>query len=97
MLPKNDHILVGIVAGLLVPFVAYAVLIQVSDWLSGAYGRSVTFTPRTLALVGICANVLVVALFRQRYFNKAIKGVFVVTMVLAAVWFYLYGLNLFKS
>ncbi|MEM8585897.1 MAG: hypothetical protein AAGF87_16590 [Bacteroidota bacterium] len=95
MLPKNDHILVGVLAGVLIPFVGYAILIQLGDWLSGAYERSVIFTPRTLALVGICSNVLVVSFFRQRYFNKAIKGVFVVTMVLAVVWFYVYGLALF--
>ncbi|MEO0788759.1 MAG: hypothetical protein AAFY36_08860 [Bacteroidota bacterium] len=97
MLPKNDHIIVGLIAGLLVPFVGYALLIQVGDWLSGAYERSVIFTPRTLALVGICCNVLVVGFFRQRYFNQAIKGAFIMTMLLAGLWLGYYGLALFSS
>ena len=97
MLPKNDHILIGLIAGLLVPFVGYAVLMQIGDWLSDAYERSVIFTPRTLALAGICANVLVVAFFRRRFFNKAIQGVFFVTIVLAIAWFVYYGIPILNG
>ncbi|MEM7573347.1 MAG: hypothetical protein AAF433_10625 [Bacteroidota bacterium] len=94
MLPKNDHLLIGVVAGVVVPFIAYALLLQLSDWLTDYYGRSILFTPRTLALVAISTNALVVNAFRRRYFNQAIRGLVVVTILLAIVWFVQFGKEL---
>ena len=94
MLPKNDHLLIGLIAGLIVPFIAYALLLQASEWLSAYYERSILFTDRTIALVAISTNALVVNVFRRRFFNQAIRGLVFVTIILAIVWFVQFGKEL---
>ncbi|CAH1001803.1 hypothetical protein LEM8419_02710 [Neolewinella maritima] len=94
MIPRNDHFWIGLAVSVFVTVVAYALLLQLGDWLSAGASRSVVFKPRTLALLAISLNVLPMNVFRRTYRTRAMKGLMVGVMALAAVWFYVYGVDL---
>ncbi|AEE52891.1 hypothetical protein [Haliscomenobacter hydrossis] len=95
----RNQIWVGIVTGLLVPFVGYAVLLMVSEkldeWLPQftTDGESVIM-PRTLYLLAICINLIPFHLFDRRRFAKAMRGVIIATMILGVAWLVYFGKNM---
>ncbi len=97
MISKYDKILVGLLAALVIPFIAYALLLQAGDWLGNAAERSITFEPRTIALVAICLNVLPMNYFRRAYHNKSLRGLVIGTMGLALAWFVYFGRDLLNA
>ena len=94
MLPKNDHLLLGLLVGLVLPVVAYALLLQLGDYFSNAAGRPVYFKARTLALVALCLNIIPMNVFRRSYRNRSLRGLVTATVALAVVWFFWYGRGL---
>lgn len=94
MISKYDNIAVGLVVSFVVAFIAYALLLQAQEFISGQFGRPVTFRENTIALLAICLNVLPMNYFRRRYHNKSLRGLVIGTMLLAGVWFFYYGRDL---
>ena len=97
MIPRNDHLWIGLAVSVFVTAVAYALFLQLGDWFSTGAGRSVVFKPRTLALLAICVNVLPMNVFRRTYRTRAMKGLMIGVMILAAVWFWVYGRALLEG
>ena len=97
MIPRNDHLWIGLAVSVFVTAVAYFLFLQLGDWFSASAGRSVVFKPRTLALLAICVNVLPMNVFRRTYRTRAMKGLMIGVMVLAAVWFWVYGRELLNG
>jgi len=97
VISKYDNILVGLLVSLAIPFIAYGLLLQAGDWMSNAAERSITFQPRSIALVAICLNVLPMNYFRRAYHNKSLRGLIIGTMGLAMVWFFYFGRALLNS
>jgi hypothetical protein len=94
MVPRNDHLWIGLAVSLLVTAVAYFLFIQLADYFSAPANGGVSFRPRTLALLAICINVLPMNVFRRTYRTRSMKGLMIGVMVLAAVWFFYYGREL---
>lgn len=90
MIPRNDSLPLGLLIGLAVPFIGFALLLQAVDWLSDEAGRSLFFRDRTLALAALCLNILPMNVFRRTYRNRALRGLVIATVVLGIVWFFLY-------
>ena len=97
MIPRNDHFWIGLAVSLVVSALSYFLLTQLEQWFSAGAGRSITFRPRTLALLAICINVLPMNVFRRTYRTRAMKGLMIGVMVLAATWVYVYGLDLLNA
>ena len=58
---RKDSLPLGLLIGLLVPFVSYAVLLELYDQLAAQQlisdlGMSPNFRQRTIALLAVCAN-----------------------------------------
>ncbi len=94
MVPRNDHILIGLVVSLIVPAIAYFLLLQAEGSLAQSSGKPIVFEQRTLALVAICLNVLPLNYFRKVYRNRSLRGLATGTMVLALAWFFYFGRDL---
>lgn len=92
MFLNRDAIWVGVVVGLLVPFVGYAVLLMIYEalenlgWASSA-GFLGNFRERTIALVAVSLNIIPMNMFMARRNGNSMRGVLVVTMVYAIIWF----------
>ncbi|MCB0637249.1 MAG: hypothetical protein KDC54_11560 [Lewinella sp.] len=99
MNPRYDKLWVGIVAGLVVPFVGYALLLVLFEQLdaSGAAssdGFSFNFRERTTALLAIALNLIPLSVFQRQRMGYAIRGVVAMTLLYAIVWFIFFGREL---
>lgn len=98
---NRNQIWVGVVAGLLVPFVSYAVLLMISEkldeWLPQftTDGESV-IAPRTLYLLAICCNLLPFHFFNNRREVKGMRGIIIATIVWGLVWLVYFGASMME-
>jgi hypothetical protein len=94
MVPRNDHLWIGLAVSFVVTALAYFLFVQLEAYFSLPANGGVTFRPRTLALLAICLNVLPMNVFRRTYRTRSMKGLMIGVMVLAAAWFFYYGREL---
>ena len=99
MFEDLDKIWIGLLSGLVVPFVGYAVLLQILEYLGSSSMMQDTifnfdFRPRTLALLAIALNLLTLRYFKHRGGEQTIRGIVFATLIYAGCWFYYYGANL---
>lgn len=94
MIPKNDHLLLGVIVGLLLPALGYFLALQSNDWIGRAISRPFAFKESTVFLVGICSNLLGISYFHRRYYRNALRGIVMVTMLMAIVWFLRFGTDI---
>lgn len=94
MVPKNDNLLLGLVVALLVPIIAYFLLLQLQGMIAEGAGRAISFEQRTVALVAICLNVIPLNYFRKVYRHRSLRGLATGTMILAMAWFFYFGRDL---
>lgn len=99
MLQRNQ-LSTGLIIGLLLPIVVFAILYQVFSLLerggaASSIGLSENFRERTLAIVAIAINLLPVNLYQKRRWNEALRGVVIATAVLAVIWVVRYGAKMF--
>jgi len=98
MFNKNE-IWAGLIFGILLPSAGFLILMQIFSLLeikgaaSGA-GLSEDFRERTLAIVAIALNLIPMSIYRNRRWDKAIRGVVIATGVLALAWVVRYGIKL---
>jgi hypothetical protein len=58
-------------------------------------GLSINFRERTLAIVAIAINILLINIFRGRRWEHAMRGVVIATGLLAIAWLIRFGPSLF--
>lgn len=93
-----DKIWTGIAAGIVVPFVLYAILLSISDALAGMDGFPMGgIRERTLTLIALLTNVIPMQIFYRRHWDDAMRGMVFPTLIYAAIWFYRYGNELLNS
>lgn len=98
MFNKNE-IWTGFLFGIILPVAGFLVLMQMFSLLeikgaaSGA-GLSADFRERTLAIVAVALNLIPMQIYRNRRWDKAIRGIVIATSVLALVWVVRYGVKL---
>ena len=97
MVSKYDTILLGLAVAFLVATVGFALAMQGVDAANALFDVEMRFRERSLALIGICLNIIPMNYFRKRYYNKALRGLVVGTFVLAIVWFFRYGQDLLNG
>lgn len=99
MLNRNE-IWVGLIFGSVLPVLGFVLLhqlfslLEIKGAVSGA-GFSPNFRERTLAILAIALNLIPLNLFRRRRWDLSMRGVVIATAVLAFVWVFRYGVNLF--
>lgn len=94
---KYDNILVGMAAAAAVASIGYGICTFGVELVSSALETKMNFRTRSLALIGICLNVIPMNYFRKRYFNKSLRGVVIGTFLLAATWFAYFGQELLNA
>lgn len=97
---QRNKIWVGLLAGILFPVLSLVLLHQVFNVLEkmGAVsevGFSPNFRARTLAILAIALNLILLNTFRRRRWDLAMRGVVIATTILAAAWVGVYGVKLF--
>ncbi|PHN04109.1 hypothetical protein [Flavilitoribacter nigricans] len=94
MLKNRNEIWIGLVVGLLLPFVGYALLLSASDYIiNNNLGSG--FRPRSLALIAVCLNIIPMNVFMSRGQGQSMRGLLIMTIVYAVVWFLYFRESLF--
>jgi len=99
---KRDSVWVGLGIGIMVPAAVYGVLLLLYQLLDSMgvltdVGFADDFRTRTLALVAICANLILMQTFRKKvYQHETIRGMLIASMILVAVWFWLFGFKMLQ-
>ncbi|NJC28125.1 hypothetical protein [Neolewinella antarctica] len=94
MISRYDHLLVGLLAAFVVATLGFAVSTQAVEFANQLFDLTMDFRQRSLALIGICLNVLPLNYFQARYWNKSLRGLVIGTFLLAMAWFFNYGQDL---
>lgn len=97
---KQNKIWVGLLTGILFPALAFILLYQIFSILEklGAVsnkGFSPNFRERTLAILSLAVNMILINMYRRRRWELAMRGIVIATTLLAFVWVFVYGLKLF--
>ena len=92
MFLNKDAILTGVVMGLLIPFIGYALILEIYDRLASSgmisdSGMSQTFRLRTIALLAICLNLIPFIIYNRKWFYNTMRGIVFPTVLYAIAWF----------
>ena len=93
---RHNSFMIGFAIGVTVPVLAYLGIETGLELLGSAgvtalSGAALTFKPRTLALLSICANLLPFYKFNNRFTEATMRGVLVATALFVVAWFLYYG------
>ncbi|MBK8704233.1 MAG: hypothetical protein IPN33_11840 [Saprospiraceae bacterium] len=100
MLWNKNAIWVGLILGLVIPFVGYALLLTIYDqmevwgWLN-AEGFSPNFRQRTLSVIAICLNVFPFNLYYKRRWLDSMRGIVFPTTAYVIAWVIYFGPTIF--
>ena len=95
MLIRNE-IWVGLLVGLLLPFVGYAALLTLSDYLTDSGLAIAGFRPRSIALIAICLNIIPMNIYMARQKGQSMRGILIMTIIYAVVWFLYFRESFFE-
>ncbi len=98
---KNNNIYTGLSLGILVPFLAFGFQWILFGRLESAHlasgeGMALNFKTRTICMIALCANALLVGAYQKRRANETVRGVAIMTVILAFVWFIYYGYEILE-
>ena len=78
---NKNNLNIGIGLGLLLPLVLFGVFYGVAQ-------LGLPLKLRTLALIAICTNMILINRFRKSRAGESVRGTVLATVVLAAVWLF---------
>ena len=96
MLEKNS-LFTGLVVGAIVPVLGYMVvefifsLMMQAGIMEYVSGSGISRRARTLALLGICCNLIPLNISRKKKWDNTMRGIVFPTLLYVAVWLYQYG------
>ena len=99
MLDK-DSLLIGILIGLCIPFVGYALILTIfeqigaAEWLNPET-RTITFRARTIAVLAICLNIIPFRIYQKRWQHTTMRGIILATFVYVTIWMVKYSSDIF--
>lgn len=99
MLDK-DSLIVGILLGLAIPFVGYALILTLfeqvaaADWLSSDT-RTISFRARTIAVLAICLNIIPFRYYQKQWYHTTMRGVMIATLIYVGVWLFKFAGDIF--
>ena len=95
---EKDSIVAGLLLGVFIPIVGYAVWLEIYDQLdakgviSGLGAEEIR--RRTSALLGICVNLIPFSFFNRKRFFNSLRGIMIPTIIYAFAWFIYFGLHI---
>lgn len=92
---EKDSLIIGLLLGVFIPFVGYALVLEIYDQLDAAdvisgFGSG-SFRRRTSALLGLCLNLIPFAIFNRKRFFYSMRGIMIPTIIYAGMWFFYFG------
>lgn len=90
---EKDKLIVGLMLGLMLPVVGYAILLEIYELLSSNgiisnEGLSQTFRERTIALLAVCFNLIPFTYFNKKRMYNGMRGLVFPTVLFVMVWLF---------
>lgn len=96
---QRDRWINGFGIGLFFPIVLFATLLYLLESINMVSVSSQTgtpgFKPRTLALIALCINLILMQGFKRLRWTQSMRGMAVSTLVCVVLWLYKYSGELF--
>jgi hypothetical protein len=97
---NKNNLLAGILIGLVLPTVTFAIMYQLFELLemqgaASGEGLSANFRERTLVIIAISVNLIPLNIYKRKRWDLSIRGLVIATSLLALAWVGRYGLSLF--
>lgn len=98
---NQNRILIGLICGIVVPFIAYALIITIYDfgdsqgWFDGPNVTD-NFRARSQALFAIAANLITINVFRRKKHENSMRGVVIATAIYIFAWIAIYANTFFN-
>ena len=97
---QQNRIQAGLILGLLLPFVVFSFLQLLFGGLEqigflGPSDFSPNFRVRTIALVAVGLNALLLNSFQKRYYTQAMRGVVIATGIYIIAWLAYFSSSIF--
>lgn len=98
----RDSVWFGLALGLVIPIVVYGILYVLFGWMDtiGVFtdvSFAEDFRTRTLTLVSICANLILMQTYRKSHLHQeSIRGILLATMLYVVIWFFTFGIKMLK-
>ncbi len=99
---NKDSVWFGMALGLIIPIVVYGILYLLYGLLDalGVFtdvSFAEDFRTRTLTLVSICANLILMQTYKKSHFHQeSIRGILLSTMLFVVIWFFSFGIKILK-
>lgn len=102
MFYNRNNVFVGILIGLAIPVIVYALLLTILELIDANAGftqvqLAKALKPRTLALIAICFNILTMQYYRKMRADESMRGVFISVGIAAIIWIVKYSSEIFSS
>lgn len=91
MLFRRNNMFIGVGLALTVSIFVFTLFNTISNM------ASLPFKERTIALIAICCNILIVRFFRVNRAGESIKGVVFATVALSILWIVWFGAEIFQE
>ncbi len=82
---KRNNLNIGIGLGILLPLITFVILNGLTNV------ANISFKERTIALICICLNGLLMQFYKNLRANESVRGLVLATVGLCAIWFIYYG------
>jgi hypothetical protein len=97
---NQNKLYIGLILGTAIPFVGFALLLEVFDQLDklgllSGEGFAANFRQRTTALIAICLNLIPFQLYNRLKYTQSMRGVALPTVFYGILWFVWFGKELF--
>jgi len=89
---EKDSIVSGLLLGVLIPFVGFALFLELYDQL--LENTDPNFRKRTSALLGICLNLIPFSIFNRKRFFNSMRGIMIPTVIYAFIWLFVFGIKI---
>lgn len=91
---KKNNLLFGIIMGIALPIIAAAFVMIILEQLirmGGQGNQDAIVRPRTVYLIGICINALIVNYYKKIKFDLTMRGIVIATSILGILWMIRFG------
>ena len=82
---RKNNLSLGVGLGILLPLFVFGFFQGINSLLN------MPFRVRTLAMIAVCVNLLLVRFYQRQYMGESLRGAAVATMLLAILWLVFFG------
>jgi hypothetical protein len=101
MFYQRNHVLVGLLVGLAMPIIGYALILTLLETIDSVAASNLELAKalktRTLALISICINILIMQYYKKQRAEESMRGIFIAVGILAIGWIVKFGTEVFGA